>query len=127
MVTAAAALDSGKYTPDSIVDGSSPQDDQRRAAARTSADENFGPITLTDALTNSVNTVFAQVGEKLGEQHAARLHGALRLQPGARRSTTRDEQMIAERRAATGGGLLTPTTAWTSGAWRSARSGHAGP
>jgi peptidoglycan glycosyltransferase len=28
--------------------------------------ENFGPITLTDALTNSVNTVWAQVGESIG-------------------------------------------------------------
>ena len=26
----------------------------------------FGPITVTDALTNSVNTVFAQIGEEVG-------------------------------------------------------------
>ena len=26
----------------------------------------FGPITVTDALTNSVNTVFAQIGEQVG-------------------------------------------------------------
>ena len=31
-----------------------------------SGGQDFGPITLTDALTNSVNTVFAQVGEKIG-------------------------------------------------------------
>ena len=30
--------------------------------------EDFGPITLTDALTNSVNTVWATVGEKLGKR-----------------------------------------------------------
>ena len=29
--------------------------------------EDFGRIDLTDALTNSVNTVWAQVGEKLGK------------------------------------------------------------
>ena len=31
--------------------------------------EQFGDITLTTALTHSVNTVWAQVGEKLGKQH----------------------------------------------------------
>ncbi|MEJ7716202.1 MAG: penicillin-binding transpeptidase domain-containing protein [Thermoleophilaceae bacterium] len=34
--------------------------------------ENFGPITLTDALTNSVNTVWAQVGESLGPRARSR-------------------------------------------------------
>ena len=31
-----------------------------------SGGQDFGPITLTDALTNSVNTVWAQVGESIG-------------------------------------------------------------
>ena len=47
-----------------------------------SGGENFGPISLTDALTNSVNTVFAQVGEKVGREHAGRVHEALRLLRG---------------------------------------------
>ena len=31
-----------------------------------SGGQSFGPISLTDALTNSVNTVWAQVGEQVG-------------------------------------------------------------
>ena len=34
--------------------------------SRTPAAASFGPISFTDALTNSVNTVFAQVGERIG-------------------------------------------------------------
>ena len=33
-----------------------------------SGGQDFGPITLTDALTNSVNTVWAQVGENIGRK-----------------------------------------------------------
>jgi peptidoglycan glycosyltransferase len=65
VVTAAAALDSGEYNPDSVVDGSSPRDISGVPLAN-SGGADFGPITLTEALTNSVNTVWAQVGEKLG-------------------------------------------------------------
>jgi peptidoglycan glycosyltransferase len=67
VVTAAAALDSGKYTPDSVVDGSSPRDVSGVPLAN-SGGEDFGPISLTDALTNSVNTVWAQVGENIGRK-----------------------------------------------------------
>ncbi len=65
VVTAAAALDSGKLNPDSIIDGSSPRKVSGVPLAN-SGGQDFGPITLTDALTNSVNTVFAQVGERIG-------------------------------------------------------------
>ena len=65
VVTAAAALDSGKLTPDSIIDGSSPRKVSGVPLAN-SGGQDFGPITFTDALTNSVNTVFAQVGERIG-------------------------------------------------------------
>jgi peptidoglycan glycosyltransferase len=67
VVTAAAALDSGKVTPDSIVDGSSPQTISGVPLAN-SGGVNYGPITLTTALTNSVNTVFAKLGEQVGAQ-----------------------------------------------------------
>jgi len=66
VVTAAAALDSGKFTPDSIVDGSSPKTIGGVPLSNFGG-ESFGPIPLTDALTNSVNTVWAQVGERLGK------------------------------------------------------------
>jgi len=67
VVTAAAALDTGKVTPDSIVDGSSPQTISGVPLAN-SGGVNYGPITLTTALTNSVNTVFAKLGEQVGSQ-----------------------------------------------------------
>jgi peptidoglycan glycosyltransferase len=65
VVTATAALDTGKVTPDTIIDGSSPKEISG-VELSNSGGESFGPISLTDALTNSVNTVFAQVGEKVG-------------------------------------------------------------
>jgi len=67
VVTAAAALDSGKFTPDSIVDGSSGQLVSGVPLANFGG-QDFGSITLTDALTNSVNTVWAQVGEQVGRK-----------------------------------------------------------
>ncbi len=65
IVTAAAAIDSGKYTPSSVVDGRSPV---TISGVPLSNDNNqaFGPIDLTTALTFSVNTVWAQVAESLG-------------------------------------------------------------
>jgi len=67
VVTATAALDSGRFTPTSIVDGRSPK---RIGGVPMSnfGNEDFGLITLTDALTNSVNTVWGEVGEKLGKR-----------------------------------------------------------
>ena len=65
VVTAAAALDSGEYTPDSIVDGKSPKVIDG-VPLTNSGGADFGPISLTTALTNSVNTVWAEVSEKLG-------------------------------------------------------------
>ena len=65
VVTAAAALDSGKFTPESTVVGKSPIT-VSGVPLKNFSDEQFGAITLTTALTNSVNTVWAQVAEKLG-------------------------------------------------------------
>ncbi len=67
VVTAAAALDSGRYEPGSQVDGSN-----GKVISGTPLDnfggQDFGQIDLATALTNSVNTVWAEVGEKLGKQ-----------------------------------------------------------
>jgi peptidoglycan glycosyltransferase len=66
VVTATAALDSGRYNPNSVVDGKSP----KRIGGvplNNFGNEDFGPITLTTALTNSVNTVWGEVGQKLGK------------------------------------------------------------
>ena len=65
VVTATAALDSGKLTPDTVIDGSSPKTISG-VPLENAGGESFGPISATDALTNSVNTYWAQVGERIG-------------------------------------------------------------
>ena len=67
VVTATAALDSGKVTPETIIDGSSPKEISG-TDLENSGGQSFGPVSLTDALTNSVNTVFAQLGEQVGAE-----------------------------------------------------------
>jgi penicillin-binding protein A len=64
-VTATAAIDSGRYQPDSRVSGRNGKVISGRPLNNFGS-ENFGDITLTDALTHSVNTVWAEVGVKLG-------------------------------------------------------------
>jgi penicillin-binding protein A len=64
-VTATAALDSGKIQPDTVIDASSPKDISG-VPLENAGGEQFGPISATDALTNSVNTYWAQVGERIG-------------------------------------------------------------
>ena len=65
VVTAAAGLDSGEIQPDTVINADSPKEiggvDLQNAGG-----ESFGDISATDALTNSVNTYWAQVGERLG-------------------------------------------------------------
>jgi penicillin-binding protein A len=67
VVTAAAALDSGRFTPNSTVDGSN-----GKAISGTPLEnfggEDFGQVDLTTALTNSINTAWASVGEALGKE-----------------------------------------------------------
>jgi peptidoglycan glycosyltransferase len=67
LVTAAAALDSGHYTADSVIAGRSPLT-VSGTAIRNFANQSFGQITLTQALSYSVNTVFAQVGAGVGPE-----------------------------------------------------------
>ncbi|MDO9354288.1 MAG: penicillin-binding protein 2 [Solirubrobacteraceae bacterium] len=69
-VTTAAALATGKYTPDTIVDGSSPMVVQTKEL-RNFGGENPGKVTLTTALTNSVNTAFARIAEDIGPEPLA--------------------------------------------------------
>ena len=65
VVTATAALDTGTVTPETVIDGSSPKEISG-VPLENAGGESFGPISITDALTNSVNTVWAQVGERIG-------------------------------------------------------------
>jgi peptidoglycan glycosyltransferase len=71
IVTATAAIDTGTFTPESTLSGRNgilvsgvPLDNDD--------DESFGQTTLTQALAKSVNTVYAQVAERLGKRTLAR-------------------------------------------------------
>ncbi len=65
VVTAAAALDSGEFTPDTVLNADSPKEISG-VPLENSGGTSFGDIDMTTALTNSVNTYWAQVGEQLG-------------------------------------------------------------
>lgn len=67
VVTAAAGLDSGKYTPNSQISGKNNKVISG-VPLMNFGGEDFASISLTDALTHSVNTVFGEMGEKLGKK-----------------------------------------------------------
>jgi penicillin-binding protein A len=71
VVTATAAIDSGAYTPQSTVSG---RDNVPISGVPLKNDnnENFGQLTLSQGLVKSVNTVYAQVAERLGKATLAR-------------------------------------------------------
>jgi penicillin-binding protein A len=65
LVTTAAALDSGKYTPETEINGHGPITISG-APLQNDNGEEYGEVSLTTALTDSINVVYAQVGEALG-------------------------------------------------------------
>jgi penicillin-binding protein A len=67
VVTATAAIDSGRYTPQSFEDGGSPKE-IGGVPLTNFGGQDFGQVSLTDALTNSVNTVWGTVGEEVGKR-----------------------------------------------------------
>ena len=66
-VTSTAALKSGQYTPTAPLTPA-PSCIKVFVQLCNAGFESFPPIDLTDALTYSVNTVFAQIGQKIGSQ-----------------------------------------------------------
>jgi peptidoglycan glycosyltransferase len=67
-VTAAAALDTGLYGPDTpTIDAKGHCIVVQGLNLCNAGSESFGPISLTTALTFSVNTAFAQIGQQLGQ------------------------------------------------------------
>jgi penicillin-binding protein A len=66
-VTASEALESGMYTPESEFPGGS-EYDTPGGPIRNFGGASFGPHTLTTALTFSINTTFAQIGDALGPE-----------------------------------------------------------
>jgi peptidoglycan glycosyltransferase len=71
VITAVAAIDSGQFTPESTVSGRN-EVPISGVPLKNDNNENLGQITLTEALAKSVNTVYAQVAERLGKQTMAR-------------------------------------------------------
>jgi peptidoglycan glycosyltransferase len=71
VVTALAAIDSGKYTPDSTVSGRNGKIISG-VPLQNDGGESFGDIPLTQALTFSVNTVWAEVAETVGKSTMGR-------------------------------------------------------
>jgi peptidoglycan glycosyltransferase len=67
VVTATAAIDSGEYSASSTVDGKNGVKISG-VPLQNDFNQSFGPIDLATALEKSVNTVYAQVGEKLGKR-----------------------------------------------------------
>ncbi|HLH64311.1 MAG TPA: penicillin-binding protein 2 [Solirubrobacteraceae bacterium] len=65
IVTTTAAINSGLYTPRSIINGNSPLL-VSGVPLHNDGNQSWGNITLTTALTYSVNTVYAQVAERVG-------------------------------------------------------------
>ena len=108
VVTAAAALDSGDFTPDTQVDG-----ENGKEISGTPLDnfggEDFGQVSLADALTNSVNTVWATVAEELGKETMSeymRRFGFYEDPP----MDYPDEQMLPSGEVNARGRLLSPTS-----------------
>jgi penicillin-binding protein A len=69
-VTAIAAIDSGRYEPGSPVSGANGKIISG-TPLNNFGNQDYGQIDLTTALTNSVNTVWAEVGERLGKETMA--------------------------------------------------------
>lgn len=67
VVTTTAAIDSGRFTPNSVINGNSPLV-VSGVPLQNDGNQSFGPITFTKALTYSVNTVFAQVAQDVGRR-----------------------------------------------------------
>lgn len=67
LVTATAALDSGAVGIDTLIDAPASLTIQGQELAN-SGGSSFGEIDITTALTNSVNTFFAKLGRRVGEE-----------------------------------------------------------
>jgi penicillin-binding protein A len=108
VVTAAAALDSGRYEPGSPVDGSNGKVISG-TPLNNFGDEDFGQIDLTTALTNSVNTVWAEVAEKLGKDTMAEYMEKFGFYDDPPMDYP-DEQMVPSGEYGGRGRLLSPTS-----------------
>jgi penicillin-binding protein A len=103
VVTVATALTSGRYGPHSLISGASPLG-VAGSEVRNDEGQSFGRLTLSDALTFSVNTVFARVGAGVG---ASALSREMRLFELSSRPGAGDRGSVG--RLAAGQGSVTAT------------------
>ena len=127
VVTAAAALESKKFTPDSIFHDPGYCEEYGKQV-HNFADQNgpevFGTIKLHDAFVHSVNSVFCNIGKDLGAIPILRQAQRFGLYSAPPLETPIDERR-PERSLPEGQALL-PRSARARSiqvAWRSARSG----
>lgn len=76
VVTASAGLESGLYTPSSEFPGGSSYETPG-GEIRNFGGASFGPHTLTTALTFSINTTFAEIGDALGPERLGEMMTAM--------------------------------------------------
>ncbi len=70
IVTATAAIDTGLYTPNSVINGNSPIT-VSGVPLQNDGNQSWGPQSFTTAMINSINTIFAQVAERVGRARMA--------------------------------------------------------
>jgi penicillin-binding protein A len=107
VVTATAAIDSGQFTPESTVSGRN-NVLISGTALQNDDNEEFGQITLTQALAHSVNTVWAQVAEKLGKKTMARYMNRFGFDREPRLDYPAEEMSASGEYNRPGGRLLSP-------------------
>jgi peptidoglycan glycosyltransferase len=108
LVTATAAIDTGRFTADSVVDGKDGVVISGKPLHNDN-DTNWGPITLTKALQQSVNTVWAQVAVSVGKATMARYMRRFGFDARPQLDYPAG-QMSASGEYTTHGNLLTPTS-----------------
>jgi len=108
IVTATAAIDTGQYTPRSLVSG---RGGIVVSGVPLSNDngESYGELTLTEGLVKSVNTVYAQVAEHVGKQTLARYMSRFGFDAKPRLDYP-DEEMSASGEYLGGQRLISPTS-----------------
>lgn len=107
-VTAVSAIDSGRYDPSSTVSGAN-----GKVISGTPLNNfggtDYGPVNLTFALTNSINTVWAEVGEKLGTGTMSEYMEKFGFYEDPPMDYP-DDQMVPSGEYAPSGRLLSPTS-----------------
>ncbi len=124
VVTATAAIDTGRFTPSSTLSG---RNGIVVSGVPLSNDQNesFGELTLTQALAKSVNTVWAQVAEQVGKPTLALYMRRFGFDAKPQLDYPAEEMSASgEYEENTGAnGCSRPSARWsTSGGWASART-----